>query len=180
MNSKLKVLVSVMVMSFVMVGCGGGGGSDGGGSSEPIVDNSSNAENQYGYFGDNVIFGNQKIVGDWTLNQKSTKAYIFMNFDNDGSGNIQDGSGGSLNGDYGVSQDGTLLKGAYSDAHPNANIDLSHRDVEISLLRTLYDYLSVTDVDGTKTIHDCYEIYYKEQKLGGTVEADDIVMCPGG
>ena len=63
-----RIIIEVLTVSiFMFVGCGGGGNSA---NSTPTIDNSGNLENQYGYFGDNVKFGNQYIVGSWFLSQR--------------------------------------------------------------------------------------------------------------
>ena len=104
---KLKILLSVMIMSLVMVGCGGGGGD-----SLPVIDNATltDTENQYGFFGEDVVFVNQKIVGSWFLAQDDSDAGATLNFNSDGDGTYQQkGSTRILYGDYGVSQDGKTL-----------------------------------------------------------------------
>ena len=114
MNNKLKVLVSVIVMSFVMIGCGG---EEESGTSVPSVDNSTRAsgENQYGYFGENILIGNSNVVGSWKLNNLEDNTYFgIVTFYADGDGELNTGTIYDI--DYGVSSDGKTIKigGEYS------------------------------------------------------------------
>lgn len=77
---KLKVWVSVIAMSFVMVGCG----SSGGGSSDTSTPPFSNAEvatgsNAFGYYGENVLFGDIPISGGWdyTIGDSEPVTYYY-------------------------------------------------------------------------------------------------------
>ncbi len=112
MNSKLKVLLSVVAMSFVMVGCGSSGSS---GSSStppaPILDNSALADGAsdygYGYYGTQVMFGDNLMTGEWTLDLEVRDSVFTYEFTADG---LQIIVGGLLDGassPYGVSQDGS-------------------------------------------------------------------------
>ena len=170
---KVKILLSVVAMSFVMIGCGGGGSSN----SLPDVDNSKLAadENQYGYFGDSVVFGNTKIVGGWFLFQESSDGSVTLNFQSDGDGTYQRRGGSLYYGDYGVSSDGKLIKAQYE----NPSVNFSSRSLEIKYKSLLKDYMEVTHVDdGTKETKDCFKVEYKEVSLSGSETADDIIMCP--
>jgi len=119
MNSKLKIMLSVIAMSFVMVGCGGGGSSgSGGGSSAPVVDNSGNLENQYGFFGTEVVFGNTLAVGNWTVRAEyngvmETVSVIMYADGRQTFTNL--GNGLSFDADYGISQNGTTMKNSRGD-----------------------------------------------------------------
>ncbi len=129
MNSKLKVLLSVVAMSFVMVGCGGGSSSSssssgstdssGDGSSIPpsvptVLDNSklSDGENQYGYFGEKVIYGDTIAVGKWTYS--GGKDPIDIEILTDGTLLI-DTPLGLLPYNYGISADGIVLSHSLGD-----------------------------------------------------------------
>ena len=116
MNSNLKVLLSVVTMSFMLVGCGGSSG--GGGDPAPTIDNSGNLENQYGYFGDEVIFGNTLVVGNWTNRAmyNGVQETALMNIYSDGEMTLSNITNGlTFYTDYGISQDGTILKTALGD-----------------------------------------------------------------
>ncbi len=113
MNSKLKVLLSVVAMSFVMVGCGSSGSS--GGSSTPpapVLDNSALADgaSDYGYYGTQVMFGDNLMTGEWTLELPNNDYLYRYHYTADGQeiwiGGIFDGSVQP----YGVSVDGTEIK----------------------------------------------------------------------
>ena len=80
---KLKVLLSVVAMSFVMVGCGSSGGSSSDSPDIPDVDNSTLAvgTNSVGYYGPDVILGSHTIRGSWSLTNKSTGAILSFTFD---------------------------------------------------------------------------------------------------
>jgi len=72
----LKMLVAIFGVSL-FVGCGGGGssgdGNTGGSDSTitepiaPVLDNSvlSDGENSYGYYGEEVVYGNVLAAGSW-------------------------------------------------------------------------------------------------------------------
>lgn len=81
MNRKLKVLLSVIAMSFVMVGCG----SSGGGSSAPVVDNSTLADgqNEYGYWGSRVMLGDFTLARKWTLSSPTEAKDLYLIFPTD-------------------------------------------------------------------------------------------------
>lgn len=169
---KLKVLLSVMTMSFVMVGCGGGGDS-----SVPVVDNSllTDTENQYGYFGEEVIFGDTKIVGDWFLTQQSTKVIKYIDFSSDGESTYD-----SYNGDYGVSKDGKLITAQYQQPVDFLDgIIYFPIDVEIKYLSTSSDVSASTQLpDGTIKEVYCYNVELTDFRINGGGTYSDIIMCP--
>ncbi|MDQ7047595.1 MAG: hypothetical protein Q9M39_08210 [Sulfurovum sp.] len=105
---KLKVFLSVVAMSFVMVGCGGGS-SDGGETTPPVLNNAelSDGENEQGYFGEEVIFGETKIVGEWRRTGGTTT--FDFNFLADGTQIVVGGILDGLAMNYGISKDGTEL-----------------------------------------------------------------------
>ncbi len=118
MNSKLKVLLSVVAMSFMLVGCGSSGSSGGSSVPTPAIDNSGNLENQYGYFGDEVILGNTLVVGNWTNSAmyNGVQETALMNIYSDGEMTISNITNGlTFYTDYGISQDGTILRTALGD-----------------------------------------------------------------
>ncbi len=117
MSRKLKVLLSVVAMSFVMVGCGGGGSSSDN-PSAPAVDNSGNLENQYGYFGNEVVLGNTLAVGSWTVRAEYNGAIetVSVIMYADGRQTFTNlGNGLSFDADYGISQNGTTMKNSRGD-----------------------------------------------------------------
>jgi len=109
MNKKLKVLLSVVAMSFVMVGCGGGG-SNNTTSSIPEVDNAvlADGENQYGYFGEDVIYGSSLVTGRWQIEVGSDGHGYGSSFSLYSDGDYQEG-------DYGISKDGRVLIHSYGE-----------------------------------------------------------------
>jgi len=166
MNNKLKVLLSVVAMSFVMVGCGS---SSGGGSSAPAVDNSTLAdgENQYGYFGENVIFVNSEIskVSIWSFyNHDDNLAYaIYARFYADGDGYMRSPNyvyNKSI--DYGVSKDAKVIK--TGDEYTST----------ITFKSIAYGFMKNVDVNGNSTTVDCYEVSF-DDRFG----SHNLVMCPG-
>ena len=158
---KLNILLLVVVMSFVMVGCGGGSSSDST-PVEPVVDNSGNLENDHGYFGDSVIFGNQKVTGYWTMKQESTGNRIALNIYSDGDISIQKHTDFTY-GDYGVSQDGKEL--TY----------IADGDMFATYIKILEIHpTTMTHPDGTVENIACYDVEYRE----AGIVADDISMCP--
>ncbi len=143
---------ALLVSVFMFVGCGGGGNS---GNNTPAIDNSGNLENQYGYFGDNVKFGNQYIVGSWFLSQRDINNYLPYIFYADGSARFNNHSA-----DYGVNKNGTIIKTNGGDIIFNS---------------IMYDYHEVT-INGSKTTYDCFDVTATE---GGTTY-NSITMCPTG
>ena len=115
----MKKMGVLFILGVVIVGCGGGSGSDTSNSNnEPtVVSNTNYNKNQYGYYGDNVIFGNKKIQGKWYsygINKDGT-LHNFPNkmefYDDEffGEYNKRRTSLGS----YGVSEDGKILTTHY-------------------------------------------------------------------
>ncbi len=118
MNSKLKVLLSVVAMSFMLVGCGSSGSSGGSSVPTPAIDNSGNLENQYGYFGDEVILGNTLVVGNWTNSAMYNGVQEIVAIDIYADGEMtftNTGNGLSFDTDYGVSQDGATMRTGLGD-----------------------------------------------------------------
>ncbi len=158
MNSKIKVLLSVIAMSFVMVGCGGGGGSS---TSTPSLDNSTLAdgENQYGYFGEKVMFSNTKVVNEWDFYNRENDLHldVYGRFRSDGDGHISS----TINNrrydiDYGVSKDGKVI-----------NIG-GEFTASIIFKGILNDWMEINN-NGNVTVVDCYDV---------TFDNRDVVMCP--
>ncbi len=72
MNARLKVLLSVAAMGFLLTACGGSSDSnvsDAPQNQQPPLDNSiiADSSNIYGFYGNNIIYGNTIAAGDWTL-----------------------------------------------------------------------------------------------------------------
>lgn len=59
----------------------------------------------YGYFGEDVIFGEKTIVGIWTLYDTDSDGIIYTKFDEDGEGLTSDG----ITFTYGLSESGLTL-----------------------------------------------------------------------
>jgi hypothetical protein len=109
MNNKLKVLLSVVAMSFVMVGCGSGSDSTTAVKEPaPILDNSklADGENRYGYYGEKVIFGDTIAVGGWTLSGGEEPISIELEADDTC---VFVTELGWFPGDYGISKDGLVM-----------------------------------------------------------------------
>ncbi len=165
MNNKLKVFLLVVVMSFVMVGCGGGGG--GSGSGTPVVDNSTLAdgENQYGYFGNNVIFANTTVAKMWDFYDRDDNLgyVLYARFNTDGDGFMASPTLAIDRKyiDYGVSKDGRVIKtgGDYS--------------ATITFKSILYGFNELIDENGNSTLIDCYDVTFVD--IEGTHNA---AMCP--
>ena len=177
----VKYMVAVLLSTF-LIGCGSSG-SSGSANILPDVDNSELAddENQYGYFGDNVIFENTKIVGGWTLIQESSDAVLTLNFHSDGDGSYQRRGGSVSYGDYGVSKDGKVIQAKYNSSSSSDSElvqGLSYISVVIRYKSLLKDYMKVTHVDGSTETKDCFKVEYEESRINDYISADDIIMCP--
>ena len=92
------ILLFALSFSFVVSGCGGSSDSPSGGGAS-TVDNSEVAEgqNNYGYYGDDVVFGSSLVGGKWSLKDQSTG--VTVEFDLYVDGSYSDGL-------YGVSDNG--------------------------------------------------------------------------
>jgi len=167
MNNKLKVLILVIAMSFMMVGCGGGGSSSLSNPPSASIDNSTLAdgENQYGYFGADVIFVNTKVTQNWSYFNKDNddKLELYSGFYADGDGYFGNVNQiGHADIDYGVSKDGKVIKvgGDYS--------------VTITLVSILYEQMTYTNTDtGATTVVDCYNVTASDR-----TGSHDVMMCP--
>jgi len=151
---KLNILVLVSAISL-LVGCGGGSGSTS--NTVPAgVDNSknTNTENQYGYFGYNVIFGKYVAAQSWTLLQDGTTDTMILTLSTDGDLRLQNGSQ-YLTGDYGVSKDGKTIKSSILN--------------NISITGVRKDYKQQIGANGQSEYVDCYDV------SGGN---SNIIMCP--
>ena len=110
---KTKVVVALMSSMITLVTLSGCGGSSNTQNKNTVLDNSklADGQNEFGYFGKNVIFGETKIVGKWTESGgEDTWHYTFQA---DGK---QIFNGGFFDGsilDYGVSSDGKTIKTDY-------------------------------------------------------------------
>lgn len=105
--------ISLLFFMFIVIGCN---------TTEESYDTSGfqtidNSElspfyNAYGYYGDEVIFGETIMVGIWVLYDTDSDGTIYTNFYDDGSGVTSDGVQFS----YGVSQSGLSLNLSTGDA----------------------------------------------------------------
>ncbi|MDD3591721.1 MAG: hypothetical protein PHO65_03725 [Sulfurovum sp.] len=137
-------------MAMVFTACGGGGGS-----SLPTVDNSQVEgvlENQYGYFGENVQFGNYKITQSWTLINLDTLDTLHLRFYSDGEMKHSDSS---FMYDYGISKDGLTF--------------VSELGEEGSITSVEKDFYEIHNTDGSIDYYDCYHINNQS----------NVIMCPG-
>ncbi|MFK5976911.1 MAG: hypothetical protein QM493_10410 [Sulfurovum sp.] len=143
-------LVTVLLSASMLIGCGS--------STDTLasVDNSKNTttQNQYGYFGDNVIFGSQLVTNSWTLYHPTESGTIIITYYSSGENRRQQDSS-FVFGDYGVSQDGKTIS--------SSNLN------DITIVSVKRNYLNITNTDGSKESKDCYEI------SGGDA---GIIMCP--
>ena len=148
---KLKVLLSVIAMSFVMIGCGGGGGGDS--VNLPSVDNSilADGENEWGYYGTNVLFGEYLVAQSWTAIDESDDTFIDIEFFSDGDFLFD----GYYVGVYGVSLDGRTIRS-----------DILN-DITITGVRE--NYYGVYNNGILQYTLDCYDA-----NVGGQI----VVMCP--
>ena len=120
MNKKLKILLSVMAMGFVMAGCGGGSDSGSAVETIPPVDNSilTDEQNEYGYYGADVIFGRSLVVGSWTNKAiyQGVSETVEMGMFDEGTILLKNITRDILlYGIYGVSADGRILKTSLGD-----------------------------------------------------------------
>ena len=113
-----KIIMGIALAStFLFMGCGGGGG---GGSTPPVpvVDNSvlADGQNAYGYYGENVIFGNSRTSGAWTTEAKidGEDYHATLILDSDGR-YFRTGTGNNEDGYYGISLDGQSLQNSGGD-----------------------------------------------------------------
>lgn len=99
---KIILLFSILLL----VGCGEEDASYDTSGFETI-DNSelSPFVTAYGYFGEDVIFGEKTISGIWTLYDTDSDGIIYTKFDDDGEGLTSDGVTFS----YGLSESGLTL-----------------------------------------------------------------------
>lgn len=109
---KLKVLLSFMAMSLIIIGCGGGGSSDDGDDGFVTVDNSllADGETSLGYYGADVMFGNHTVARQWDMTTPSYPGDVISLFlPNDSSEGLklEDGEFDAI--DFGVSLDGKSM-----------------------------------------------------------------------
>ena len=115
----MKNLVLAISLLF-LVGCGGGSSSSNNNVSEtedPTVSNKGFSHNQYGYYGENVIFGNKKIKGEWQMygiNPDGTIQYVptETRYQDEEFQGAYDNRWTTM-GVYGVSEDGKTLTNHY-------------------------------------------------------------------
>jgi hypothetical protein len=114
---KIKILLSVVAMSFVMVGCGGGG-SSGDGSSNPAPSAKNTLENSegetaLGYYGANIYIGNHQGNKYWDIKREGYSGQVILEMPNHGNElSILDTTSGSNDismADYGVSADAMTI-----------------------------------------------------------------------
>lgn len=141
MFKSMVVLFSVIVVSL-FTACGGGGG---GSSVSTTKINTNKSQNELGYYGDLVLFGDSLISGMWvyyeyedngSLNTTSEKSY---RFDNGGNRELEisilAGTWIPL-GEYGVSEDAQRLY--YIDVESNSSA------------KAYYQYVGVAENNCTK------------------------------
>lgn len=152
-----------LASAFLFVGCGGGGGSST--PPAPVVDNSvlADGENQYGYFGVNVMFANTTIIGAWDFfNRDDNLAFaLYSKFDGDGDGFMDNPNNPNRKYiDYGISQDGRVIRtgGDYSST--------------ITLKNILNDYLEYV-ANGSVAMYDCYDVIFDD-----VYGSHNVIMCP--
>jgi len=145
-----KNIIILGVAALLLSGCGGG-------NSTTSVDNSTltDTSNQYGYFGENVMFGDYTAARSWTLINENTNELLYLYLNADGDLRLSDGGFQNLYSDYGVSIDGQSIRSA----------DLN----DIHTTGVKKDYYEVVDTKGVSEFFDCYSV------SGGDVP---ISMCP--
>ncbi len=115
----IKSLIFIGV-AVAFTACGGGGG---GSSSTPpptLVDNAAVAEgqNEYGYYGNEVIFGNSVAVGNWTNKAvyNGSEETVIIDLYSGGEMSLTNITRGiSFDGTYGISHDGANMKTSLGD-----------------------------------------------------------------
>jgi len=143
MSNQLKNLLSVVTMSFVMIGCSSGSNSSNSDSSTPAVDNSVLADGEnphgYGYFGTQVIFGKNLVVGKWSLDLVDYDHLWNFDYTEDGTkiyvGGLLDGFSDT----YGVSKEGSELKSTQGTIRILENLDGDCYSVEHVFLNHIDD-----------------------------------------
>ena len=140
--------ITLVASAFMLVGCGGGGsGSSGDSGTLPQVDNSPYLENQYGYFGDGVVFGSTLVVGNWTNKAmyNGVQETVMIDIYSDGEMTFTNTNNGlSFDTDYGVSQDGATIS--------NVNTDLPQ-------LSFMADRIHLVRIDYSGNIVEILEAY---------------------
>lgn len=137
-----RLFIGALCTTLYACGGGGGGGND---ADTAQVDNSANSASisrDIGYAGGNVVFGGQRIVGEWSTTQTLSKsggkdafkstdnfAILSVKFDEIGyseywsqfivsAGKVVSNAAWTPVGVYGVSKDGaTLVVDKYSSVH---------------------------------------------------------------
>ncbi len=108
--NKIKTILLASVTAFFFTACNDDTVINQCTQTEASIDNSKLAddENQYGYFGKYVEFG-ETVLTSRTWRLQTTNDGVAIDFFADGSADYQD-KNTSENIDYGVSQDGTIIK----------------------------------------------------------------------
>ena len=85
--------IALLFFMFLLVGCGIEE-ENYDTSGFQTIDNSELSPffTDYGYFGENVIFGEITIVGIWTLYDTQTDSILYAKFDDDGTGMTSEGA----------------------------------------------------------------------------------------
>lgn len=161
-GENMKAILLGLLVGAMLVGCGGGSGDS---LSSNIIDNSllADDQNQYGYFGADVIFGGIEIAGGWDLyNGGDIHDSLYGSFDIDGTGQLQNQQNSSFNVNfaYGVSKDGQVIQ--------------TSEEFMIKILKVIKDGSTVT-YEGVTTTFDCYNV-----ELTNLGEVYNIDMCPSG
>ena len=137
----MKKILMLAVMALVL-GCGGDSSKKASGNDTTIISNAKYSKNAYGYYGDNVIFGNKKIQGlvyAYGINEDGT-LHNFpneMEFYDDEFFGKYDNRRTSL-GVYGVSKDGKILTTHY---------DLFNKDVTYTYVEDMSVKNKYTNVE---------------------------------
>lgn len=78
-------IIFVLVTGLLFIGCGGDSTDNNSTSvSSSSVSNLGNSMNTWGYYGENVMLGDEPVSGDWTISYGN--GYILYRFRDDGTG----------------------------------------------------------------------------------------------
>ena len=158
----MKSFFVSVIVSLFLVGCGGSSGE-----STPNIENASvsTQSNKYGYYGENVKFGEYDIIDTWRM-YNSDITYFFT-FNSRGTVTLRESdtsnSAYETLGSYGVSNDGKTV-----------SFDASYYgNMSIKIKSTSNDTSSVTKTDGTTITYHCYNASFINDG-----NSANITICP--
>ncbi len=121
LNRMRTLFITFVATTAFLAGCGSDSTNNAQSSSEssaqsssstaftPPADNSNEPQNAYGYYGENVKFGELQLVGEWEYNDENSTDPIIYRFRSDGTDVLTSGIQ-FHNEYYGVDTNGSLLQ----------------------------------------------------------------------